>query len=407
MKQINWYGLYNESWQGEITPDAFAHPAKFSRGLIRKIYQHMIDRGWLVEGDKVVDSFGGVALGAADAMRLGLHWEGVELEPRFVELGNQNIGLWNGRYAGWFDTWGTAVLHQGDSRQLAAIVGGGDGVVSSPPFMESGADGTKNHNVKINRNRQVISKNRSVGLEHGDAEPIIYADNTPGQLGAMPQGSHHAAVTSPAYADTIAGIGEGPGARWDGKTHPNNPNKRSSQAAYGRSAGQLGQMDAGVYSPPFEESLSGKGKSPEFRLDGSPFGQGRSIDLADYGSTTGNIGNDTGATFWQASRLILEQLYITLKPGGVAAFVCGDFVRQGQRVYFGQQWLDLCTAVGFQPLEWAVAWKTEYKGNQLDIFGNDHEKRIDRVSFFRRLANEKNPDNAILNEDVIFVQKPL
>jgi hypothetical protein len=36
-----------------------------------------------------------------------------------------------------------------------------------------------------------------------------------------------------------------------------------------------------------------------------------------------------------------------------------------------------------------VAWKTEYNGNQLDIFGGDGEKNVDRVSFFRRLSINK------------------
>jgi hypothetical protein len=35
----------------------------------------------------------------------------------------------------------------------------------------------------------------------------------------------------------------------------------------------------------------------------------------------------------------------------------------------------------------------------------DVDKTIDRVSFFRRLANDKNPDNAILNEDVWIMVK--
>src|SRR5690606_3687436 len=106
-------------------------------------------------------------------------------------------------------------------------------------------------------------------------------------------------------------------------------------------------------------------------------------------------------------RQIVEQTYQILKPGAYTAWVCGDFIRNKKRVYFGRQWMELCQAVGFEPIEWAIAWKTEYKGNQLDIFGNDHEKRIDRVSFFRRLANEKNPDNAIVNEDILFMRKPL
>jgi len=33
-----WTGCYNDSWNGVIVADAFAHPAKFARGLIRRIY---------------------------------------------------------------------------------------------------------------------------------------------------------------------------------------------------------------------------------------------------------------------------------------------------------------------------------------------------------------------------------
>lgn len=112
MKQSEWVGLYNESWQGEIVPEAFSHPAKYSRALIRQIYQHMIDQGYIAPGDHIVDPFGGVGLGALDAMRHGLHFEGVELEERFVTLGRQNIGLWQARYSGWFANWGTAVIHR-------------------------------------------------------------------------------------------------------------------------------------------------------------------------------------------------------------------------------------------------------------------------------------------------------
>jgi hypothetical protein len=82
----------------------------------------------------------------------------------------------------------------------------------------------------------------------------------------------------------------------------------------------------------------------------------------------------------------------------------GDFVRRGKRVEFGRQWLALCEACGFIPDTWAIAWKTEHHGIQRGIFG-DVEKRTDRVSFFRRLANERNPEAAVLNEDVIFVRK--
>src|SRR5690349_5797609 len=93
-----WHGLYGESWKGLIHDDAFAHPAKFSRALVRKIYDHVIAEGWASKGDSVVDPFGGVALGGFDAMRHGLNWYGCELEEKFVSLGAQNIALWNERF---------------------------------------------------------------------------------------------------------------------------------------------------------------------------------------------------------------------------------------------------------------------------------------------------------------------
>ena len=85
---------------GIIVPDAFAHPAKFSRALIRRIYEHILERGYITSGDTIVDPFGGAALGALHAMQNGLHWTGVELEEKFVDLGTQNISLWNRRFSG-------------------------------------------------------------------------------------------------------------------------------------------------------------------------------------------------------------------------------------------------------------------------------------------------------------------
>ena len=112
-------------------------------------------------------------------------------------------------------------------------------------------------------------------------------------------------------------------------------------------------------------------------------------DGFDYGTTPGNVGNDTGDSFWQAARAIVEQVYTVLKPGGCAAWVTGDFVRKGERVEFGRQWLELCEAVGFEPYAWAIAWKTESRGAQLDLAGRMHLNKVDRVSFFRRLANAR------------------
>ena len=184
----SWRNCYPSRWSGLIVPDAIVHPAKFSSRLIRRIYEHMAAEGWLHGGDTVVDPFGGVALGAFDAMRLGLNWIGVELETRFVDLGNGydcpgftkgdwkrfqnrfarlnyhlfhlcpecskkinpgksrnipfqeahrfigNIDLWEQKYHWWT---GSARLVQGDSRNLAQVIGAAEGAISSPPYAES------------------------------------------------------------------------------------------------------------------------------------------------------------------------------------------------------------------------------------------------------------------------------
>src|SRR3990172_2390074 len=188
MKTLDWRNLYGESWAGEITPDAFAHPAKFSRALIRQIYKFLADEGMIHAGDTVVDPFGGVALGALEAMRLGLTWVGVELEAKFVALGNANIDLWNKRYMGNFKRWGTARLVQGDSRELLDVIANADCAVSSPPFQES------------------LGDKPSAGLLAGSGGRMgksqknndVYG-TTPGQLCAMRTGSFEAAVSSPPY----------------------------------------------------------------------------------------------------------------------------------------------------------------------------------------------------------------
>lgn len=585
MKQLQWYGLYREGWEGEITPDAFKHPAKFSRALIRKIYRHMLDSGYIKPGQTIVDPFGGVALGAIDALRNGLHWRGVELERNFVELGRANIDLWNNRYAAHFPNWGTAEIVQGDSRRLAAVLREAGGVVSSPPYAETINGSGSVSSLKWTVGKRVGMKNDK--MEKRLAEQTTYADNSPGQLGSMKEGDIAAvvdgAISSPPYAEAVQGKGEGPGARYDTVFHsPENATKKSSANGYGSTDGQLGSMAVTVTytnrhgiiqgnkgddydrfekntanrnpgkdvpgrkevagtdsrrvwdgqnncSEVFEEgggkvqntiggaqaglqngtarggfsvrggSLALEGRQVEKVVQGQeeernvrglrgdrqpphssrglrplqqrpqesanslPFvsyeptqkgvlageeggrkaeeeqragrvgqvagaissppyedaanckGQQRNggISLSDkssgdsYGSTPNNIGNATGPTFWAAARDILLELYAVLTPGGYAAFVTGNYRRDGKVVPFGEQWLQLCEAVGFVGIEHITAWKYEPRPAQLDIFGNAHNRDVHRVSFFRRLDNQKNPGNEILSEDVWIVRKPV
>lgn len=598
-----WENCYPSQWKGLIIPEAMSHPAKFSSKLIRRIYDHMVGEGWLRIGDKVIDPFGGVALGALEAMRHGMNWTGMELELKFVDLGGQNIALWNKKF-GRMPHWGTARLLQGDSRKMLEVVGRVDGSVSSPPYADgsqhTGGDdphpekmqGGKYHGVGItgaissppysearigqesgqehcgngdqygetagqlgamgagdfsaalssppyadsdqnykdgwgrfHKNhdplwRSDIQREAEYGesegqlsamppgdfnasissppfrqAEGGTPEPkeggaidhALYARHaagnsaaegygvTPGNLGNMdePRGDFDAAISSPPFGgselqdnrktinDTILGVGRNDGqkphARLDNyfggyqdeknisnlptgefdsavSSPPYNPpmsqdhngsrgGKRGTTPSepgafvkYGITEGQLEGMDmdgfdASVSSPPFENQegaqSANKFKDPaafaKARAEGYRSGRIKANFASEeailrqlvkangetYGDTEGNIGNDSGETFWSAARTIVEQVYQALAPGGHAVWVVKNYVKNKQIVPFSDQWRQLCEAVGFKTLHEHHAMLVHHKGTSHTLEGGTVEHKTESKSFFRRLAESK------------------
>lgn len=184
--------------------------------------------GWVKPGDTVLDCFGGCALGGLDAMGMGLHWVGIELEPRFVSLGQQNIELWNRQLRGWHNL-GTARIIQGDSRKIKDVIEKADLICSSPPFTSSdNRGGTKMPNGYFNQTGGI-----------GTQDDIV--PNAPGQLGSMKEGSIDLITSSPPYDQN----------RFDGgplnETNPIRRKLRESvgsnpRGGYGENvSGQLGQ----------------------------------------------------------------------------------------------------------------------------------------------------------------------
>lgn len=242
-----WRGLYKDSWTGVICPESFQHPAKYSRALIRFIYQHVIECGWIKPGDHVVDPFGGVALGGFDAMRHGLHWTGCELEAKFHGLGNQNIALWNERFSR-MPNWGTARLLNGDSRKLASVIRESVIAVSSPPYIEPCGHGGGKGSLK---------KEKSIN------EPQY--GHTPGQIAEMPEGDLNLAISSPPYVGSLANAknyADPEKAKSDSEREF--MQHRSSTYAdlrYGETDGNLGAMPNGdhaiaITSPPYNPPMS-------------------------------------------------------------------------------------------------------------------------------------------------------
>ena len=419
MKIDLWEGCYPSQWKGLMVDEAICHPAKISSKLAKRIYDHMREEGWIPEGSIIIDVFAGVAGFALDAMRLGLRWRGVELEPRFVELGNQNIAAWNARFST-MPHWGEAVLIQGDSRNLAQVLGGADGCISSPPY---GKTPVVSFTDDIERLREagyspekILTPGRRA---HGNLGEMKHYGVTPGQLGAMKADGFKAVVSSPPfkgqsadggwqmlgkYAEegklTVVQVGGD-----SSKSYPSWNKERDT--SYGHAEGQLADMaeglfEAAVSSPPFEKSETGGALPPEKypQIGGPIFGYRKETT----GCSDGNISNDSGDNFWSAAKQIVEQVYQVLAPGGHAVWVLKRFIKDGKIVDFPQQWAQLCEAVGFRVVHWHKAMLVRYKGTSLTLDGEEVHHETASKSLFRRMAENRGSPK-IDWEDVVCMVK--
>lgn len=406
-----WEKCYPSNWKGMIVPEAITHPAKYSSKLIRRIYEHITACGWIVPGSTVFDPFGGVALGALDAMRLGYSWRGVELEERFAAIGNKNIEMWNARYSsmpGWSQD---AVLLRGDSTGLFRLLSadGQDASISSPPFGEAQSGGGIASSVRGESAYEVTGGTARTKRAANSAVGFGYQGqgNTDGNLSALPitSGGFLTAVSSPPFLQSKGGKGVSEG--MDPSVLKRHAAGNGAASAYGLSDGQLtnlpeGDFDAAISSPPFENSLSrdyldadqrrayARSNGIENSENVSPIDLEKvSLRNQTYGEANGNIGNSQGEDFWSAARLIVEQTYKTLAPGGHAVWVVKDFVKGGKIVPFSDQWRQLCEAVGFVTLHEHHALFTRSFGTSHTLEGGEVKHVKSSKSFFRRVAEKK------------------
>lgn len=293
---LTWHGCYDDSWRGLITCEAFAHPAKFAPGLIRRIYSHGIAERWWKPGDLVADPFGGIAGGGIMAGYAGLNWIGSELEPRFVELGNKNLALHGPKWLALGNA--TCVkLVQGDSRQFASIVREAAGVVTSPPYADSvnaashGIDWTKVDPASTG------GRKRGEDCKHGQTlrDQLAYG-NAPGQIGALGGGSVDGVITSPPFGDEQPCASQ---TRMKGKsqedyhafTRGDGTKRDKGQRTEGNIAalGATGSIDAVLTSPPYSDGLGHGGGRP-LHQPGGPGTVTLQGQKDGYGSTDGQIG---------------------------------------------------------------------------------------------------------------------
>lgn len=170
-----WSGCYDDGWNGVIVPEAYAHPAKMARGLLKRIIRRMLDEGWVRRGDLVGDPFGGIGSTGILCSYAGLRSVSVELEPRFVALAGKNFALHDAKWKAYGDP--LPVMLQGDSRCFAALVGECGAVVTSPPFSPDQPCASQTKELKDYDAFTSFTKRDHIMASHGQisiAEPDTY-----------------------------------------------------------------------------------------------------------------------------------------------------------------------------------------------------------------------------------------
>lgn len=412
-KITDWHGIYDLGWGDLLCPESYSHPAKMARGLVFKIVEYLLELEQIRPGQTIVDPFGGIGTTALPTLLAGLNYVGVELEQKFVDLGRQNIEMWNQRFAAMPKWNGTAVMLQGDSRRLVDVVTQASGVVSSPPYANSvnQSKAANDTEARIERMRQTgidVTNRANVGGGNGVARQAQTYGDSDGQLGAMPEGDISAVVSSPPWAGNSGGRGE---ASRNGIDPALFDRHQGGMVGGIGGDGNLAGMRPGeveavidglVSSPPYEGMIDADSRQygglKERRESGGTMLNGG------YGQSAGQLGTDSGDTFWAAAHQILTQCAAILPPGAPAVWVVKGFVRSGQIVDFPGQWQALCEACGFETVEIVRAWLVKDKGTQIGLNGEAVRKTVERKSFFRRIA-ERNGAPRIDYEIVLFTKR--
>lgn len=240
MEELNWHNCYSNNLKGIICDEAFCHPAKFSYGLIARIYSHLLERGWLQEGDLVADPFAGVGIGGIVAAANGLRWIGVELEEKFCKLAEDSFSLHKEQWEKMGKPY--PVILQGDSRDFNKLIGEEvQSIVCSPPYSED-------------RRRRWACPKYWASSEEWQHEAFYGTTN--GQIGAMKEGNLEevvdAILTSPPYVDRCANDSQRTMARTNLIIQMNEGDGQT----YGHSEGQLGAMPEGDHAEVVEAIIT-------------------------------------------------------------------------------------------------------------------------------------------------------
>lgn len=342
--------------------ESMAHPAKADIALTRAILEHYSEPGMLV-----LDPMAGIGTTLVEAVLMGRHAIGVELEDHWAAIAALNVA--HARHTkivkegGKSSGFGLSAVYVGDARTLRSLAPFvAKGAVFTPPRpwgelprqlpLRSPATGEVLDVAPILQELagdDVLHNGRHDGASVSgpaaqDVSPLGNSlSDSGGNRAALDAQDLSAdlAVLSPPYGSRI---GEGSGwvkrAGWGGVGL-----RALSVSGYTdlhdlKNIGNL-RLDLSVFSPPY-------GNRYEKRTGSWPGGDPR--DSHAYGEESpdqiGSTRNRKG--YLEAMAAVYGQIYACLKPGGIMVLITKDSVRDFQRVPLGRLTTELCAQVGFR-----------------------------------------------------------
>lgn len=222
--------------------------------------------------------------------------------------------------------------------------------------------------------------------EHGGLKCDI--PETKGQISNLPYGEVSAVISSPPYEDSISGKGKDESE----KLIPRKSPRRKGELL------RLGSSQIHTYtdkpdvictSPPYEEGGGHGGKPTKVSIEKRQSSMGQSTENL-YSSRNDNIGNFKGENYLQAMLQVYQQCHRVLRDGGLMILVVKNFIRDKKIVRLDTDTIKLCESTGF-------TLKERLK------------RKLTSQSFWRIIYQQKYPDAPKIEfEDVlIFEKKPV
>src|SRR6266511_1660681 len=207
---------------GRYLPCSAAHPARMLPALAR----HAIER-YTQPGELVIDPMCGIGTTLVEAVHLGRHAVGVELEPRWVELAERNLARAMGDGAP-----GIGTVAAGDARQLPRLLAGQLDQraalgLTSPPY------GSWAHG-RVRRHRQGAAPRRTGGANRSAVAARRGAGRLPRRAGGCRRAGRAAAGRAGrGAAGRPARPASGPPRLvLRARQHPQGPRRRAARACH-------------------------------------------------------------------------------------------------------------------------------------------------------------------------------